>query len=170
MIEIDARISNISFSILDESVSFQDQVLFFKSKSIVEVVKLMLNPNKIDLLLVGILVLLFSVVFPFSKLISSAIYLYFPKSHSNTIIQFLVFKTGKWSMADVMVVAIFMSYIGFSGIISEQLKQIEHLAHNVDILTTNQSKLLIGFYAFTTFVILSLLTSHKIQAVGKLEV
>jgi uncharacterized paraquat-inducible protein A len=33
----------------------------------------------------------------------------------------MVFKTGKWSMADVIVVAIFMAYIGFSGIVGEQL-------------------------------------------------
>ena len=30
----------------------------------------------------------------------------------NKLIQFFAFKSGKWSMADVMVVAIFMAYIG----------------------------------------------------------
>jgi uncharacterized paraquat-inducible protein A len=75
----------------------------------------------------------------------------------------MVFKTGKWSMADVMVVAIFMSYIGFSGILTEQLGQLEGLTNKIDILTTNKSSLQIGFFLFTSFVILSLLVSQKLQ-------
>ena len=66
-------------------------------------------------------------------------------------------------MADVMVVAIFMAYIGFAGIITEQLKQLETITQNVDILTTNKSALQAGFFAFTAFSVLSLLTSHKLQ-------
>jgi hypothetical protein len=66
-------------------------------------------------------------------------------------------------MADVMVIAIFMSYIGFSGIISEQLRQIENITEGIDILTTNKSSLLSGFFLFTSFAILSLLISHKLQ-------
>lgn len=75
----------------------------------------------------------------------------------------MVFKTGKWSMADVMVVAIFMSYIGFSGILTEQLNQLEGLTNKIDILTTNKSSLQIGFFLFTSFAILSLLVSQKLQ-------
>jgi hypothetical protein len=66
-------------------------------------------------------------------------------------------------MADVMVIAIFMAYIGFTGIITEQLKQIESLTMDMDLLTTNKSSLLSGFFAFTAFAILSLLVSHKMQ-------
>ena len=66
-------------------------------------------------------------------------------------------------MADVMVVAIFMAYNGFAGIITEQLKQLESLAQNVDILTTNKSALQAGFFSFTAFSVLSLLTAHKLQ-------
>ena len=71
MIEIDARISEMSFSFLNESVVFKDQVLFYKSKSIYEVVTLMLSQHKFDLIAVGTLIFLFSVLFPISKLISS---------------------------------------------------------------------------------------------------
>ncbi|MEP1141530.1 MAG: paraquat-inducible protein A, partial [Balneola sp.] len=81
----------------------------------------------------------------------------------NTVIKFLVFKTAKWSMADVMVVAIFMAYIGFTGIISEQLSSLENIVLNVDIMTTNASSLQIGFFLFTSFAVLSLLVSHKLQ-------
>ena len=75
----------------------------------------------------------------------------------------MIFKTGKWSMADVMVIAIFMSYIGFSGIITEQLKQIEKITPTLDLLTTNNSNLRTGFFLFSSLTILSLLVSHKLQ-------
>lgn len=163
MINIDARISEMNFQLLGESIQFTDQVLYFKSKSILEVVTLMLSNSKIDVMLVGFLVLLFSVLFPFSKLLSSLIYLFSAKAKKSKLVSFLVFKTAKWSMADVMVVAIFMAYIGFSGIISEQLADIEKIAINLDILTTNASSLQVGFFIFTSFAVLSLMVSHKLQ-------
>ena len=163
MIEIDARIATMNFTLLGEAVTFKDQVLYYKSKSILEVVQLMISQSQVDLLLVGLLVFVFSVLFPFSKLASSIIYIYSRKLRSNKIIRFMIFKTGKWSMADVMVIAIFMSYIGFSGIITEQLKQIEKITPTLDLLTTNNSNLRTGFFLFTSFAILSLLVSHKLQ-------
>jgi len=163
MIEIDARISEMSFNLLGEPVNFQDQVLYYKSKSILEVVRLMMAQGRLDLLLVGLLVLTFSVLFPLSKLICSMLYLKSREYESNQLVRFMIFKTGKWSMADVMVIAIFMAYIGFSGIITEQLKQIESITQTIDIVTTNKSSLLIGFYAFTLFALMSLLISHKLQ-------
>lgn len=163
MIEIDARIEEMSFTLLGEQISFTDQVLYYKSKSILEVVRLMLMQGKMDVLTVGLLVLLFSVLFPVAKLLSSLAYIYNEKLQSNRVIHFMVFKTGKWSMADVMVVAIFMSYIGFSGILTEQLNQLEGLTNKIDMLTTNKSSLQIGFFLFTSFAVLSLLVSQRLQ-------
>jgi len=163
MIEIDARVSGIKISLLGEQINFQDQVLYYKSKSILEVVSLMITQGGFDLLLVGLLVFIFSVLFPISKLVSSIFLVSSPNLKSNRIIYFLVNKTGKWSMADVMVVAIFMSYIGFSGILTEQLHQLENLSSKMDILTTNKSSLQIGFFAFTSFALLSLLMTNKLQ-------
>lgn len=164
MIDIDARISEMSFSLIGEPVKFTDQVLYYKSKSILEVVQLMMMQGKLDLMAVGFLVLLFSVLFPLTKLVSSLILIHQDKT--SPFVNFMVFKTGKWSMADVMVVAIFMAYIGFSGIIGEQLKQLENITNRMDILTTNQSSLQLGFFMFTTFVIFSLMTSNKIDHNG----
>ena len=163
MIEIDARIEELSFTFLGERISFTDQVLYYKSKSILEVVRLMLQQGEIDVMAVGFLVLLFSVLFPVAKLLSSLVYVYNPTLRTKRFIRFMVFKTGKWSMADVMVVAIFMSYIGFSGILTEQLNQLEGLTRRIDILTTNKSALQIGFFLFTSFAILSLLVSQRLQ-------
>ncbi|MEM9328817.1 MAG: paraquat-inducible protein A [Bacteroidota bacterium] len=162
MIDIDARIARMSFTLLGESVVFEDQVLYYKSKSILEVVQLMFTQGKFNLLAVGFLVLLFSVLFPLSKMLCSLALIYWKDLKRAPLINFMVFKTGKWSMADVMVVAIFMAYIGFSGILSEQLKQLQGVAQNVDILTTNESTLQLGFFMFTAFVVLSMFLSHQL--------
>ena len=163
MIDIDARISEMSFSLLGESISFSDQVLYFKSKSILEIVQIMLAQGKADVLAVGLLVLLFSVLFPLLKLICSCLYLYARSLRDNGFIKFMIFKTGKWSMADVMVIAIFMAYIGFSGILNEQLNHLGGLSNSVEMLTTNQTELQTGFFLFTAFVVMSLLIAHKMQ-------
>ncbi|MEX2485814.1 MAG: paraquat-inducible protein A [Brumimicrobium sp.] len=163
MIEIDARIVEINISIIGEPVTFTDQVLFYKSKSILEMIHLMFKQNGIELISVGIMILTFSVLFPVSKLIASIIASFNPKKQSNKLVKFLVFKTGKWSMADVMVVAIFMAYIGFSGIISEQLRQIDEMSESTKIISTNNSSLQLGFFSFTAFAFLGMLLSRKIR-------
>lgn len=163
MIEIDARISRMSFTLLGETISFSDQVLYYKSKSILEVVWLMFQQSRVDVMIVGVLVLVFSVLFPLVKQLATLLFVFRQSVRENAMIRFMVFKTGKWSMADVMVVAIFMSYIGFSGIISEQLKQIESVATSLEILTTNKSSLLTGFFFFTAFAVFSLSISQKVE-------
>src|SRR5690606_24117143 len=45
MIEIDARMDEIKFTLLGETIRFEDQVLYFRSKSILEVTHLMLTQN-----------------------------------------------------------------------------------------------------------------------------
>jgi len=162
MIEIDARIQELSFSLLGEKVVFKDQILYYRNKSILEVVEVLIDQGKPELIGVGVLVLSFSVLFPVSKLISSLLYLFHQGARKNKFIRMVIFKSGKWSMADVMVVAIFMSYLGFSGILTEQLKELEHVSSMVGILTTNYSTLNEGFYLFTGFVILSIFISSKI--------
>ncbi|MGB6037477.1 MAG: paraquat-inducible protein A [Cryomorphaceae bacterium] len=168
MIEIDARIEELSFSLMGTKLSFTDQVLYYKNKSILEVVKTLAENGKADLIAVAILVFIFSVLFPFLKLSSSLVYLFKSGAEKWKFIRFMVFKTGKWSMADVMVVAIFMAYIGFSGIVTEQLSQLKNISTTVDILTTNNSSLKEGFFLFTGFVLLSILISTKIdRAIAK---
>ncbi len=167
MIDIDARISEMNFNLMGETVRFEDQVLFFKSKSILEIVQLMMSQGKTDVFLVGLLVLLFSVLFPVTKLICSTLYIYSKGIRKNRFINFMVFKSGKWSMADVMVVAVFMAYIGFSGILNEQLNQLGSVAQSVDMLSTNNTTLQIGFFLFTAFVVLSLLISQRLSGLAK---
>ena len=115
------------------------------------------------MIFVGVLVFTFSIIFPLSKLISSLLYAYSAdKFRKNWLVRFFVIKSGKWSMADVLVVAIFMAYIGFNGIIGSQLDQLTESAKPVEIFTTNGTHLLGGFYLFLLFCISSLLLSEII--------
>lgn len=164
MIDIDARISQFDLVVLGEHIDFQSQVLYFKSKSILEVVGLMLSQGKIDIIVVGFLVLTFSVLFPVTKLISCFGLLIGKLKNETRIVYFMVFKSGKWSMADVLVVAIFMAYVGFSSILSEQLSQLDKLSDSLQVLTTNESELNTGFFMFFGFVCLSLVVSDKIKS------
>jgi len=163
MIEIDARISSLSFEFLSTEIEFTNQVLFYKSKSIIDVVSIMLFQDRLDVMLVGLGIFAFSIFFPLLKLISTAYYIQNKEVRSNKIVAFLVFRSGKWSMADVMVVGIFMAYIGFNGVLTEQLTQLENLSPTLDIISTNESNLRSGFYLFSGFVLLSLMISQKTQ-------
>ena len=163
MIEIDARISEISIGMFGERAEFKNQVLYYKSKSVLEVVWLMMTQGAFGLRCVGGLILCFSVLFPLAKLTSIALMQFNATLKARRSLQWLVRESGKWSMADVMVVAIFMSYIGFSGILSEQLKQLENFGSSVEILTTNQSRLQTGFFAFTGFALLSMFLSRSVS-------
>jgi hypothetical protein len=162
MINLDARISALDFHLMGETISFKNQMLFYKSKSIIEMSQLLLAQKEIKVMLVGILVLLFSVIFPITKLTSSFLLILKPTLKNNKAIRFFVFKIGKWSMADVMVVAIFMSYLGFSSIISSQLNQIEYNSDSLSLFTMNNSELQNGFFYFLSYVILSIRISQLI--------
>lgn len=157
MIDIEATIASFSFMLVGEPVEFKDQVLFFQSKSILQVVSLLIEDGGFGLIIVALLVFTFSVLIPISKLIGSIVTISRNEQPRNWLHRFLVFKSGKWSMADVMVVAIFMSYIGFNGVINSQLTQITAFSSNVQVFTTNNSTLQTGFYLFASYCLTGLL-------------
>lgn len=163
MIDIEASISSFSFILVGEEVTFKDQVLFFQSKSILQVVWLLLKSGGVGLVLVALLVFTFSVLIPVAKLAASISTITSRERPTHWLHRFLVFKSGKWSMADVMVVAIFMSYIGFNGVINSQLTQLTAFSGNVEMFTTNNSVLQAGFYLFTGYCIIGLLLSAMIE-------
>lgn len=166
MIEIDARIGELNLELLSSNILFYDQVIFFQSKSILDVVKTLLNNGKVDTVFVGVLILAFSILFPVGKLIAATWYL-FKRNTKNRFVKFMAFKSGKWSMADVMVVAIFMAYIGFQGILNDQLKNINITEEKVNLLSTNKSNLQIGFVIFVAFVLFNLILSSILKKITK---
>lgn len=171
MIEIDARIKEMTFVLLGENISFHDQVIFFQSKSIVDVVQILVQTGKFDSAFVGILILIFSIIFPIGKLTATKLYLLGnEKWRSNKVIQFFAFKSGKWSMADVNVVAIFMAYIGFKGILDSQLENLNMKTDSLASISTNATSLQPGFILFVAFVLFGLILSTILQKITDLEV
>ncbi len=167
MIDLDARLSEVDLTIMEESIHFDEQVMYFQSKSIIDVTKTLLEGKGIDLKLVGLLILLFSIVLPFAKMLLTTFYLYIDRAKQNPIVRTVIFYLGKWSMADVFVVAIFMSYIGFYGLISAQLGDMERQTDLYTLETINYSKLSPGIIFFTLYCIFSILMSTIIHRKDK---
>lgn len=170
MIEIDARFQSVNFQLVGEQISFNDQVIFFQSKSILQVIEILFNTGKVDSYIVGLLILVFSIIFPIGKLISTQIYLAGnDKTRKNKILKFLAFKSGKWSMADVYVIAIFMAYIGFQGILNNQLANLDVETESLVSISTNKTSLQPGFIIFIAFVLFSLVLSTILKKITARE-
>ncbi len=157
MIDMEARISRMSFVLLGHPVQFENQVLYFQSKSILDVFRILITDRDIQMKFVGVLLVTFSILFPLLKLASLPAYYYdYRGARKNPLIAFFAVKSAKWSMADVMVVAIFMAYIGFNGIISSQLKELSDATQGLELMTTNGTSLQPGYYLFLTYILLAM--------------
>jgi len=167
MMEIDARINRVDIVLVGKHLVFQDQVLFYRSKSILQVVKTMLDTGDVSSAVVGVLILVFSILFPLSKLISAEWYLLGgEKIKANKWIRFFAFKSGKWSMADVMVVAIFMAYIGFNGILKNQLDSFNIKTETLECVSTSGTSLQPGCMLFVAFILLGLFLSFMLEKIA----
>jgi hypothetical protein len=166
MIDIDARINSLNFELLGETVSFKNQVIFFQSKSILDVVRILMATGKYDSIFVGILILVFSILFPIAKLFSTGISLLSQRKWGkNKYIHYFAFQSGKWSMADVTVVAIFMAYIGFNGILTSQMGYLNVHSDSFTSIATNQTSLQPGYIIFVTFVLFGLTLSQILKTI-----
>jgi hypothetical protein len=167
MIEVEAQITNLRFMLMGYPVEFFNEVLYFQSKSILDVVSILTATREADMVLVGVLLMTFSVIFPSLKLLASILFIYDPMGlRRSAAVEFFALKSSKWSMADVMVIAIFMAYIGFNGMISSQLELITRGAASagVDVLTTNGTTLRLGFFMFLAFCVFSLFISTMMES------
>lgn len=164
MLDLEAKITKLYFTILDKPVIFTDQILFFQSKSISDMVKLLLESPETKMIFVGVLLTTFSIIFPTLKLISAYLYFY-SKSFigNNAIVRFFALKSTKWSMADVMVVSIFMAYIGLDGVVSHELKTLEASSDPINIITSNGTHLEVGLFLFVGFVFTSFVLSILVE-------
>jgi hypothetical protein len=166
MIDIDARINSLDFQLLGETISFKNQVIFFQSKSILDVVRILIATGKYDSIFVGVLILVFSILFPIAKLTSTgACLLSQRKWAKNKVIHYFAFQSGKWSMADVTVVAIFMAYIGFNGILQSQMGYLNIRSESFTSIATNQTSLRPGYIIFVAFVVFGLALSQILKMI-----
>lgn len=171
MIQIDARIADLRFFILGGEVRFSDQVLYFRTRSILGVVDVLMRAGAFDLILVGGLVALFSVGFPVLKLLASAaIALRGGDGGAPSVwFRFFAWHAGKWAMADVFVVALFMAYIGLRGMTGHQLSQLEKTREPLEIFTTNATALEPGFWAFLLFALFGIAMGMLVQRLASLN-
>ncbi|MCG9713806.1 paraquat-inducible protein A [Shewanella insulae] len=94
-------------------------------------------------LLVGILIATFSVIIPTLKLLAQAVLVFTRGSTANLLMRFID-AIGKWSMADVFVVAIIVSYL--AGNAEDQMGE----------LIIMHAKLEIGFWFFTGYCLFAI--------------
>ncbi len=165
MIDVEARISELRFTLLGEPVVFSDQVLYFQSKSILDVVKVLADTGAWDMIGVAVLITLFSLVFPALKVVASFLYYVDWRGwREHAMVYFFALRSGKWSMADVLVVAMLMAYVGFSGLVEGQLAAMAGSGRGVEVITTNGTALKPGFFLFLSFVLAGLVLSALLEA------
>ena len=75
-IDLEAKIAKMSFVLLGHPVSFENQVLYFQSKSILDVFWIMIIHKDFQMKFVGILLITFSIIFPLLKIASTMVYYY----------------------------------------------------------------------------------------------
>jgi hypothetical protein len=165
MLEVEVRITRLDATLLGSPIEFQEQSLYYRSKTVLEVSKSLIEMHRPAMSAVAVLVILFSVVFPTLKLLALSASLLRPSLLRNSrIVRLLAFELSKWSMADVMVLAIFMSFIAFNGVIESGLgairaePQVQQL-----VIPTDSSKILPGYYLFIGFCIASIILSKKLK-------
>lgn len=100
-------------------------------------------------ILLGLLILLFSILIPVTKLVLAATILIWEGKITHPFIHFLVHNIGKWSMVDVFTTAIVVTMLTFNNF-------------RVKVFST-EGHLLAGFYFFLAYGILTIFTTYFIQ-------
>ena len=166
IIEVDARIQTLNFMLMGEKVSFENQVLFFQSKSILGIVQTLIEQPKPDAILVGILILLFVIILPLLRMIAKGIVILgSEKLAQNKVVKYLTFELGKWDMADVMVVGIAMTYIGLNGILKSQLSNLNISNEFLNTTTVNYTSLQPGYIIFVGYVAFEMVLTYRLNRI-----
>ena len=166
MLEVEARVTKIDATLLGTPIEFHDQSLYYRSKTVFEVFQTLIHMGRPEMTLVGVLVILFSVVFPTLKMLALGAASFRPALlRTNRFVKLLAFELSKWSMADVMVLAIFMSFVAFNGVIGSAFDGLRGVPNVQQVLIpTNASKILPGYYLFIGFCVASIPLSRSSSA------
>jgi len=133
--------------------------LVSKQLSLIETVQELYQDDRI---FVAVLIFLFSICIPFIKttLVSFA---YFKRNTDleRKIYEF-VSKIGKWSMADVFVVAIFLAVLSTNHAETANDQQLVMFGFQMDLMISSQTLSAVGqgFYYFVGYCLLSLLATQ----------
>ncbi|MEJ5995094.1 paraquat-inducible protein A [Pedobacter sp. Du54] len=166
IIEVDARLSSLEIFLMGEKIRFENQVLFFQSKSILGVAEVLIKQPKPDSITVGILILLFVITLPILRITARGIHMLCkPLIAENKITRYLAFESGKWDMADVMVVGILMTYIGLNGILKSQLQDLNLKNEFLSTTSVNYTSLQPGYIIFVGYVTFAYILSYLLKKV-----
>ena len=92
MIDLEAMIDLLRFQLIGEEISFTNNIIFFQSKSISDLVEILIEEGSFEMVLVATLVFAFSIIFPILKLISSLLWsLGKERLNNNIIIRFFLY-------------------------------------------------------------------------------
>jgi len=165
MLEVEVRVTRLDATLLGTPIEFRDQSLYYRSKTVLEVCQTLIQMGRPEMTLVGVLVILFSVVFPALKMLALGASLFRPALlRTNRLVKLLAFELSKWSMADVMVLAIFMSFVAFNGVNGSAWDGLRDVPNVQQVLIpTNASRILPGYYLFIGFCVSSILLSRKLE-------
>lgn len=133
-------------SILPEELTLDGKMFaFYQCKSISDLIGILFGSGNF---FVGTAILFFSVIFPVLKLIFSFLFVLSKNMRNKKLFVNIVSYIGKYSMADVYVVGIFLAYLAFS---------------NISNAVTTEGKMILGLYLFTGYCILSILVFFVIK-------
>ena len=153
IIEVDAQLQSFNLVLVGNNISFNNQDLFFQSKSIVEIIQTLVAQPKPDTVVVGALMFLFIIILPVVRIIAKGIHILGNKALAeNKVVRYLAFDSAKWDMADVMVVGTLMTYIGLNGILRNELTEIEFHNSYLNSTTANFTSLQPGYFIFVAYV------------------
>jgi len=163
MLEVEVRITKVDATLLGQPIEFREQSLYFRSKTVLEVFQTLIEMGRPQMTVVAVLVLLFSVVFPALKMLALSACLFRPAMlRTSRIVKFFAFDVSKWSMADVMALAIFMSFVAFNGVIESGMGGLRSVVGQL-VIPTNSSTILPGYYLFIGFCLASIILSKKLE-------
>jgi hypothetical protein len=163
MLEVEAKISRVALTFFGQPISFDDQIFYYQSKTVLEVFRTLIDIKQVEMWVVAVLLLMFSVIFPTLKILTLGFCLGHPDwLRKNRIVKFFALESSKWSMADVMALSIFMSFVAFNGVITGALGGFQSPGAQI-VIPTDSSKILPGFYLFIGFVLASLFLSWRLE-------
>ena len=133
-----------------------DLNIFDTTRSILKTVQDLWNK---DYRFVSTMIFLFSVVIPLMKGLLLAYAFFNKKSVRRKKIFSFIKAIGKWSMCDVFIVAVLLSYLSTGATKTNNAKNLVMMGYavNVNVQTGMQAHLEIGFWCFLTYCLLSLL-------------
>jgi hypothetical protein len=152
--EIEAYLDDFSvamdLSFISPELGVEGRVYaLYQNKSVLDLISFLFMGGNF---FVALLILIFSIVFPVLKLLTSFIVFIAPKARYSKGAVLTIEKIGKWSMADVFVSSVFLAYFSFA---------------NMNVGVKTGATTLIGLYFFVAFVVFSIFSGYYLKRVVK---